>query len=115
MAEDQKLNFSDLEEKIKEDSKTLRNSYISYLSLAAFVWMIVESITHRQLLIPSESIQLPIFGLGIPVTTFFSIAPVVLLLFYSYFLIHTIRLATALNQCKISGPLPQRHKLIYRR
>jgi uncharacterized protein YjbI with pentapeptide repeats len=100
MTTNQNSYFAQQEEKIKEDSKTLRNSYISYLSLAAFVWMIVESITHRQLLIPDESIKLPLFGLDIPVTTFFALAPVILLLFYSYFLIHAVRLAKALEQCK---------------
>jgi uncharacterized protein YjbI with pentapeptide repeats len=92
--------FSQIEDKIREDSKTLRNSYITYLSVAAFVWMIVESITHRQLLLPDESIKLPLFGLEIPVITFFFLAPVILLVFYSYFLIHATRLAVVLTEYK---------------
>ncbi|MBT5551284.1 MAG: pentapeptide repeat-containing protein [Nitrospina sp.] len=93
--------FPQKEDKIKEDSKTLRNSYITYLSVAAFIWMIVESITHRQLLIPDERIKLPLFGLEIPVITFFSLTPVILLVFYSYFLIHAVRLAEVLAEYKV--------------
>lgn len=63
--------------------------------------MTVESVTHHQLLIPDERIKLPLFGLEIPVTTFFALAPIILLLFYSYFLIHATRLAKILEQCKL--------------
>ena len=98
MASNQKSLLDKQEEKIKEDGKTLRNSYVTYLLVAAFIWMVVESITHRQLLIPNERVPLPIFGLETPVVTFFILAPLVLMVFHGYFLIHTVQFAKLLQK-----------------
>jgi hypothetical protein len=58
----------------------------------------IESITHTQLLIPDDRLQLPVLDIGLPVVDFFFIAPILLLLMHTYFMIHVTQFAILLNE-----------------
>ena len=47
-------------EAVKENSKNVRNIYLSYLVFATYIWLTAESVTHLQLLIPKDGLSLPI-------------------------------------------------------
>ena len=65
--------FNNHLEAVKENSKTVRNIYISYLGFATYIWLTAESVTHLQLLIPKEGLSLPIIGVKLGVVEFLKI------------------------------------------
>jgi hypothetical protein len=79
MGEKEKSYFDTILPTVQENSKTVRNTYISYLAVAAYIWLTIESITHRHLLIPDERLALSVIGLKLPVVGFFGIAGAILL------------------------------------
>ena len=100
MGDERKTYFETILPTVQENSKTVRNTYISYLAVAAYIWLTIESITHRHLLIPDERLALPVIGLKLPVVGFFWIAPLFLLLFHIYFIIHLVNFAALLTEIK---------------
>jgi hypothetical protein len=68
---------------INEGSKTVRNTYLSYLAVTVYIWIAIESITHKQLLFPDDKLQLLVLDIGLPVVDFFFIAPIVLLIMHT--------------------------------
>jgi hypothetical protein len=96
MAEDQAIQNQ--RNAINEGSKTVRNTYLSYLAVTVYIWIAIESITHTQLLIPEDKLPLPVLGIGLPVVDFFFIAPILLLLMHTYFMIHITQFALLLDQ-----------------
>ena len=82
---------------INEGSKTLRNTYLSYLAVTAYILVAIEGISHTQLLIPEDKLALPVLGIGLPVVDFFFIAPILLLLMHTYFMIHVTQFAQLLD------------------
>ncbi|MFQ5673310.1 MAG: hypothetical protein ACE5G9_09455, partial [Nitrospinales bacterium] len=85
---------------LRENSKTVRNTYITYLLLALFIWLTVEGVTHEQLLNPEIRISLPVIGVSLPVVGFFVVAPVLLFLFHLYFLLHVTQYAGQLAHAR---------------
>ncbi len=87
-------------EAVKENSKTVRNIYLSYLGFATYIWLTAESVTHLQLLIPKEGLSLPIIGVKLGVVGFFWVAPILLFLFHIYFALHVWKLAELLDRVR---------------
>ncbi len=78
---------------VQESSRTVRNLYIFYLAAALFFSATIESVTHRQLLIATEGIVLPVIGVKLPLLGFFVVGPMLLLALHIYFLIHAFKYA----------------------
>ncbi|MFQ5482866.1 MAG: hypothetical protein ACE5ER_08910, partial [Nitrospinaceae bacterium] len=87
-------------ETAQENSKIVRNAFISYLAVAVFIWITVESVTHRQLLIPTERLTLPVINVQIPVVGFFWVVPLFLLLFHLFFVLHVLKFAELLKKIR---------------
>ncbi|QPJ61271.1 MAG: pentapeptide repeat-containing protein [Candidatus Nitronauta litoralis] len=85
---------------MQENSKTVRNTYISFLTLTTFIWISIESVTHRMLLIPDENLTLPLIQVKIPIVGFFWAAPFLLVLFQLYFQVHVFRFARDLAKVR---------------
>lgn len=88
-------------ETVKENSKTVRNIYLSFLGFATYIWLTAESVTHLQLLIPTEGLSLPIVGIKLGVVGFFWVAPILLFLFHIYFALHVWQLAELLHKVRM--------------
>lgn len=88
-------------EAVTENSKTVRNIYLSYLGFATFIWMTTESVTHLQLLVPEERLPLPVLGIKLSVVGFFWVAPILLFLFHIYFALHVWKLAELLHKVRM--------------
>jgi hypothetical protein len=64
-----------------------RNIWVLFLSFAFFVAVAVGPVTHRQILL-EEPLRLPLFNVDLPLTAYAIVAPVLLIAFHVYLLMH---------------------------
>ena len=62
-------------------SSSARNGWIFFVALLAFFFVIVLSVSHRDMLLNSP-VQLPFLNIGIPLTSFFLFAPLIMALIH---------------------------------
>ena len=74
-------------DKITETSKMAQKVYAIYLSGVAYGLLTIFTITDLQLVV-NERIRLPIINMDLPVTVFFVLTPIMLLVSYFYFQIY---------------------------
>lgn len=83
---------------LNESSKTVRNTYLSYIFGTTVIFLTLESVTHEHFV----NSQLKLVLLGVPLQTkgLYFAAPIILLLIHLYFLLHVSQFAGQLKDAQ---------------
>jgi uncharacterized protein YjbI with pentapeptide repeats len=85
---------------VETASNQARTAWVTFLSAATYLMIVVLGTTHRQLVLEG-SVKLPLLNVDLPVFTFYLVAPVLLLLLHLSLLIQLYLLATKLHRLNV--------------
>jgi hypothetical protein len=71
--------------------------WLSYLLLLFYLGVAAGAVNHRTLLL-EEPVKLPFLGIDLPLVAFFATAPILLLVFHAYVLIHFVLLGAKIGR-----------------
>ena len=86
-----------LADAVNSASGGMRATWLSLLSLVAYLFIAVGAVTHPELLLETPK-QLPILNVPMPLTLFFVAAPFLVLIVHGYYLVQLSITATRLKR-----------------
>jgi uncharacterized protein YjbI with pentapeptide repeats len=89
---DGRKSVESLVDTLNSVSQRLQALWFSFVSFAAYVTITVLGTTHRMLFL-EEPVKLPVFNIDLPLTSFYVLAPLFLLIFHFYLLLQLLLLA----------------------
>lgn len=82
---------------VNEASKRSRTLWFGYIALLAYLFVTVGAVTHMDLLLQSP-VKLPVLNVKLPLTGFFAVAPVFLILNHFYLLLNLLGLSRRIGE-----------------
>lgn len=83
-------------ERIEAITKVARGNWFALIAALAFVGLTLLSARDIDFFDPSQRTELPAIGISVPITQFFTLAPIIIVLMYGFFHVYLIKLWAAL-------------------
>jgi len=96
---------------IDSASQHARKVYYLYLGFIAYCAVTVFSTTDRQLALKGDTAKLPILDISVPLEVFFVGAPILVIIFYIYFMLYLNRLNSRIEELMLLVPNFNKKKL----
>ena len=91
------VNLEPFQTAVNEAAAQVRTLWLGYIALLAYLFIAVEAVTHRDLLLQNP-VKLPVLNVDLPLVGFFTVAPVFLLINHFYVLLQLMGLGRRIRE-----------------